>query len=198
VDILIFTAVSGYTDLVSLKRSSLSIRTFKMGLELLDEEDYVKRRHASQYKRSILLTTSALLFLSLGVYQSLPSTPVPLTPTQLTRYHQNVQLCKEINERPGPSPDFLKRTVSDRYDEGIPDVWIRNATVWTGNDAGKEILLGADVYLSKGIITKIQHGTSVIDQVVVNDENVNVINAFGAWVTPGLVSRVEELGALFT
>lgn len=51
-----------------------------------------------------------------------------------------------------PPSDFGERSVSDRYDpEAIPTL-ITNASIWTGNHGGKEVILKGEIFLDKGIV----------------------------------------------
>jgi imidazolonepropionase-like amidohydrolase len=80
-----------------------------------------------------------------------------------------------------PSSEFLSRLQSDRYAAGTPPTLIRNATIWTGRFDGHEVVSG-DVLLDKGIINEVgEVKQSVIDSY----RNLVVIDAKGAWVTPG-------------
>lgn len=52
----------------------------------------------------------------------------------------------------GPPSNFGERTVSDRYDPDAIATLITNATIWTGNNGGKEVILKGELYLEKGIV----------------------------------------------
>ncbi|KAG6333388.1 hypothetical protein ID866_5706 [Astraeus odoratus] len=96
--------------------------------------------------------------------------------------------CKALNVTPAPPPDFSARTQSDRYEAGTLAVLIRNATIWTGNEGGTETFTG-DILLDMGLIKEI--GTNV----AVNDD-VTIIDAEGAWVTPGIVDVHAHNGVM--
>ncbi|EST07165.1 Metal-dependent hydrolase, composite domain protein [Kalmanozyma brasiliensis GHG001] len=103
--------------------------------------------------------------------------------------------CDAIAAPVGPPADFHKRTRSDRAEKDLPDVLIRNATLWTGNDGGREVLHERDVLLSQGLIKRISHTK---DNAFRPDSKVKVVDAAGRWVTPGLVDMHVHLsvGAL--
>lgn len=94
--------------------------------------------------------------------------------------------CDTLNVIPGPSKEFYSRRQSDRFVPGTQPTLIKNATIWTGNDAGKEVLYG-DVLLDKGLIKWLgidAHASGVMAQYGVD---LTVIDAKGAWLTPGCV-----------
>lgn len=62
-----------------------------------------------------------------------------------------------------------------------PSVWIKNATIWTGNDDGRQVLRNADLILRNGLI----HDIGLFQHNEPAEGDVRVINANGAWVTPG-------------
>jgi predicted amidohydrolase YtcJ len=94
--------------------------------------------------------------------------------------------CATLKTRPGPPSNFLERDVSDRFEEGTPATIIRNATIWTGEKNGTEIIYG-DLLLDKGIVKTIGDvSRAPID-------NVRTIDARGAWVTPGLSTHPHFL-----
>jgi len=87
--------------------------------------------------------------------------------------------CAALRTRPDPPSNFLERDVSDRFEDGTPATIIRNATIWTGEKNGTEIIYG-DLLLDKGII----QGVGQVSRTPVH--NARTIDARGAWVTPGL------------
>jgi hypothetical protein len=52
----------------------------------------------------------------------------------------------------GPPSNFGERVESDRYEPGALPTLITNATIWTGNKSGREVILGGEIFLDKGII----------------------------------------------
>ena len=103
--------------------------------------------------------------------------------------------CDAIAAPVGPPANFHERKRSERAEADLQDVVIRNATLWTGNDDGNEVLHERDVLLSQGIIKRIAHTK---DNEFLADAKVKVVDAAGRWVTPGLVDMHVHLsvGAL--
>ncbi|SNX87424.1 uncharacterized protein MEPE_06134 [Melanopsichium pennsylvanicum] len=104
--------------------------------------------------------------------------------------------CDTISAPVGPARDFHKRTRSDRAEADAQDIVIRNATLWTGNDEGSEVLHSRDVLLSQGIIKRIAYTKE--NQFASESDKGKVIDAKGRWVTPGLIDMHVHLsvGAL--
>lgn len=93
--------------------------------------------------------------------------------------HDILMRCAALKARPGPPSNFLARSESDRFEEGTPATIIRNATIWTGEKNGTEIIYG-DLLLDKGIVKAIGE----VQRTPVHEAH--TIDARGAWVTPGL------------
>ncbi|KAJ8586253.1 hypothetical protein M405DRAFT_365287 [Rhizopogon salebrosus TDB-379] len=94
---------------------------------------------------------------------------------------QILQKCQMLHARPGPPPNFHKRTQSDRFVEGTRPTLIRNASIWTGNEEQYEILQG-DILLDKGIIKILGHAS----QNQINKfKDLVTLDAGGSWLTPG-------------
>ncbi|KAJ6469475.1 hypothetical protein C8R45DRAFT_1055168 [Mycena sanguinolenta] len=98
-----------------------------------------------------------------------------------------VAQCLALHLTPGPPDDFQSRTQSDRFEKGTKPTLIQNATIWTGRDDGNEVIRG-DILLDKGLIKKI----STFDLRSYRD--VVVLDAAGAWVSPGIVDLHSHLG----
>ncbi|KAF7348544.1 Carbohydrate esterase family 9 protein [Mycena venus] len=95
--------------------------------------------------------------------------------------------CKALHLTPGPPEDFYSRTQSDRFVGGTRPTLIQNATIWTGREDGKEIIRD-DILIDKGIIKQV--GSVNLRPYA----NVEVLDAEGAWVSPGLVDAHSHLG----
>ena len=87
--------------------------------------------------------------------------------------------CATLKARPGPPSNFLERKASDRFEEGTVATIIRNATIWTGEKNGTEIIFG-DLLLDKGIVQAVGQ----VPRTPIHEGH--TIDARGAWVTPGL------------
>lgn len=93
--------------------------------------------------------------------------------------------CSALASKPSIPPGFETRTESDRYEEGTKPVLIRNATIWTGNKDGHEVLYGADVLLARGIIEWVGEADGLRKATAMYGKALETVNADGAWVTPG-------------
>ena len=113
----------------------------------------------------------------------------PLDPATLARREHILSKCKYIKASAGPPPDFHSRQQSDRYVPGTKPTLITNATIWTAGQNGTEVVYG-DVLLHDGIIKAVGKVPLHLSQ----DLQLNVIDAHGAWVTPGLVDLHSHLG----
>ncbi|KAF6761228.1 hypothetical protein DFP72DRAFT_959128 [Ephemerocybe angulata] len=113
-----------------------------------------------------------------------PSQVLPINAAEI------VSKCEALNLTPGPPSNFHERTESDRYEAGTKPVLIKNATIWTGRSEGLEVVKG-DLFLVKGIIKAVG---KVSDELVKKHKDVTVVDAGGAWVTPGIVDMHSHLG----
>ncbi|KAF8664356.1 hypothetical protein AX16_000728 [Volvariella volvacea WC 439] len=100
--------------------------------------------------------------------------------------------CRALDAPVAPPPNFRERSKSDRFVPGTRAVLIKDAKLWTGNRNGTEILRG-DVLLDNGII-KTVGGALLPSQLQSYGEGLDVIDAKGAWVTPGIVDIHSHLG----
>ncbi|KAF8893823.1 carbohydrate esterase family 9 protein [Infundibulicybe gibba] len=91
-----------------------------------------------------------------------------------------------------PPPNFSKRSQSDRFVHGTNPVLLKGARIWTGRDNGTEVFTG-DVLMEKGIIKSVGHLSAASLNVYYGSQLV-VIDAKGAWVTPGIVDIHSHLG----
>jgi hypothetical protein len=109
------------------------------------------------------------------------------------RAQEILNRCHFIKAIPGPPSDFLSRQESDRFVPGTKPTLIANAKIWTGNDNGTEVILG-DILLDKGIIKGVGRlGHLPVLKKEYADE-LDIIDADGAWVTPGIVDIHSHLG----
>ncbi|KAJ6491356.1 carbohydrate esterase family 9 protein [Mycena vitilis] len=95
--------------------------------------------------------------------------------------------CGALHLTPGPPDNFHARKQSDRFEKGTKATVIRNATIWTGLDDGNEVIRG-DILIDKGLIQKI----GSVD--LRSYADVEVLDAAGAWVSPGIVDLHSHLG----
>ncbi|TFK55529.1 composite domain of metallo-dependent hydrolase [Heliocybe sulcata] len=100
--------------------------------------------------------------------------------------------CAALRQPAGPPTDFGDREVSDRFEPGTNATLIRNARIWTGINNGTDIVYG-DVLLDQGIVKAVG---KVPRSLYAPLENITVVDAKGAWVTPGLVDLHSHVGLL--
>ncbi|GAA5934442.1 hypothetical protein JCM3775_000359 [Rhodotorula graminis] len=118
-----------------------------------------------------------------------------------------VDRCEELHALPGVPDSFSSRNLSDRYAPGTSPTLIRNATIWTGQDDGKQILYNTDVLLDRGLVVEIGEDirlestntrTQVVDAHGAYLESANtrtqVVDAHGAWLTPGIFDMHSHVG----
>ncbi|KAG2121914.1 hypothetical protein DEU56DRAFT_89089 [Suillus clintonianus] len=142
-----------------------------------------------------VLFAIALVFLVL--FQSstfLSSTFSQSSPHELIRRSQILSKCAYTRAKPGPPPHFHARTQSDRYAANTKPILVRNATIWTAANDGHEILTG-DLLMHYGLIKAIgQVPLSMIQQLELENVNLEIVDAHGAWVTPGIVDLHSHIG----
>lgn len=151
-------------------------------------DGYVQtQRRPSGLLKPILLTT-CFLIVSLTVlstnYYAFTATKnesrriqrIPINSQQI------LQQCSSLRETPSPALNFGSRKVSDRFEPGTNATLIQNARIWTGRKNGTHVVEG-DVLLDGGVVREIGH---IPEDLWVDAENLTVINANGAWITPGL------------
>jgi hypothetical protein len=100
--------------------------------------------------------------------------------------------CRSLQEVLDPAPGFTAtRTAkgSDRFVPGTRATLIRNAKILTGERNGTEVVYG-DVLLDKGVIIAVGY----IPSHIVLPADLDVIDADGKWVSPGLVDAHSHLG----
>ncbi|KAJ7678489.1 hypothetical protein B0H17DRAFT_1206732 [Mycena rosella] len=103
-----------------------------------------------------------------------------------------VSRCRALQMQPGPPDDFHERTESDRFVPGTSPHLIQNAKMWTGSNNGTEIFRG-DILIDKGLIKGVGHFESAALLKTHGSELV-VVDAKGAWVTPGIVDVHSHMG----
>lgn len=95
--------------------------------------------------------------------------------------------CAAIRSTPMPPDGFLSRDESDRFEAGTNATLIRNARIFTGEKNGTVIVHG-DILLDKGVIKGLGE---IPGRVIDSIKNLTVVQANGAWVTPGLGKSVQ-------
>ncbi|KIJ54270.1 hypothetical protein M422DRAFT_154278 [Sphaerobolus stellatus SS14] len=137
---------------------------------------------------TLALTSLALVSISFPAYWS------TIARAQKLPINANIILdkCAVLALKPRVPEHFAQREESDRYVPGTPPVLIHNATIWTGDDNGKEIAKG-DLLIARGIIKWIG-GKFVEEAKEMYGQALEVVDAKGAWVTPGIVDLHSHLG----
>lgn len=128
------------------------------------------------------LLAAVLLVVASATYYSVTldwgragSTTVPINAVQI------VQKCQALSILPRPPSHFDQRIKSERFETATPPTLFRNASIWTGRISGHEVIVG-DILLDKGIIKEVgQIKRGVLDAY----DDLVVIDAAGAWITPG-------------
>jgi hypothetical protein len=102
-----------------------------------------------------------------------------------------VARCRRLAMPVASFPKSYSRSHSDRFEEGTRPVLIQNARIWTGKKNGTEVV-HADILLDKGLIKSIGHLRGFATQTY--GKEVDIVDAKGSWVTPGLVDLHSHLG----
>ena len=99
--------------------------------------------------------------------------------------------CHRLQMQAGPPQDFHIRTHSDRFEEGTRPVLVKNAKIWTGGKNGTEVIQG-DILMDNGIIKNIGYVQS--RSLELYGKRLMVLDAKGAWITPGIVDIHSHIG----
>lgn len=152
-----------------------------------------KARARSMYAKYGWIAWAFGVFFYLSHSYTATEFPWPGQPAPVPDYvKQGMEQCKIIvRSPPNPKPFNHRRTESDRFVPGTGDVLLRNATVWTGNDDGEEILREADVLLSGGVIKHVGKADK-LDVALFKDAK--VVELHSSWITPGIVDMHSHMG----
>lgn len=137
------------------------------------------RRRSSRklFRGALALLTLLVVSLHVPTLWTALHPPPPHATAALSR-------CRSLSLSPGPSADFHKSRVSDRYVRGTRPYLLKNARIWTGAGNGTDVI-HADILLDKGIIKSIGHlGHAQLRGYM---EYAVTVDLRGAWVTPGYV-----------
>lgn len=166
----------------------------------LDDESKEHGRRSTRrfnlltFKASDIASLIALLFIVYKVSSSYYEFPFPSKPESLPPHIIEGQKQCAIISRPPPSPKPFtsKRKTSDRYVPGTGAVWLKNATLWTGENDGQEIRKGDGVYLENGVIRHIGSEKDIRSALSL-ESDAEEIDLHGAWLTPGIVDMHSHL-----
>jgi hypothetical protein len=139
-----------------------------------------------------LIQAASIFFTYLSSYRApLAQRLQRLSPIQTA---QALEKCRLRSLVPGPSLDFHTRDKSDRAVSGTPVMLVRNAQIWTGESNGTQVVKG-DVLLENGIIKAVGHLGGLTEQDVramQSKGEIKVMDAKGAWVTPGYTFSISQ------
>ncbi|KAJ6483842.1 hypothetical protein C8R47DRAFT_1217531 [Mycena vitilis] len=133
-------------------------------------------------RKHLLLAAIASLLLLIVYWPQDHRSPASSLPPQ----------CLAIRSPLEPTPDFIASRAdqgSDRFVQGTPPVLIRNAKILTGARNGTEVVYG-DILLDNGVVLGVGYIPSALRQ----RANLQMVNADGKWVSPGIVDAHSHLG----
>lgn len=162
----------------------------ELDVESLPIPNTTKDHHVkSRWTSPLHLSGLAISLLILGYFSHLPYFPHPgpsPKPPISDVVKRGLLQCEAIKVMPPDTTHFrVNRTISDRFEsKNAKPVLLKNATVWTGRDAGEEVLYGALVYLRGGVVVSVGTETDVRSLL---HGSVEEIDVEGRWVTPGIV-----------
>ncbi|KAL1744952.1 hypothetical protein HDZ31DRAFT_37449 [Schizophyllum fasciatum] len=161
------------------------------GAHKLSSSPVASDRKASAPSRRSRLVLPTVIVLAVVFHSCLYFTSLPRNSIHVPRQAAVIlSKCKALQAKPGPPATFHNRTVSDRFVAGTKPVIVRNATLWTGNANGTEIISG-DLFVADGLIKAVG---VVHDAILRAYTDVETVDARGAWVTPGLVDLHSHMG----
>lgn len=144
---------------------------------------------SSRFLCSILLISTLPIFLQLSGWRpTLFNRGVSQAPPHI---QAAVAKCMSLQQEPRPPPDFWIRSRSDRYEAGTRPVLIKHGRMWTGRNNGTHVVDG-DILMEKGIIKRVGN----LDWIDLANygSDLQVVDANGAWITPGLVDAHSHIG----
>ena len=159
------------------------------GYALLEDVNGIAFRARKNRRPLAFFTITVVCVLTLVVrFYSLPTYRSAALPPN----HASIRArCASLPRKPSPPGWFPDRTSSDRFVPGTRAVLVRNATIWTGRVNGLETIKG-DVVLDKGLVKAV----GVVPKTLLKSleqESFDVIDAKGAWLTPGYVMLAPVL-----
>jgi imidazolonepropionase-like amidohydrolase len=147
------------------------------------DKSVVYRQKGKSLLAAVLLTLASLAFLNAYLSNWQLSDNVPFDAAEI------IDKCNALRALPGPPRNFYERSHSDRFVAGTTPTLLRNATIWTGRVSGNEIVKG-DIFIDKGLIKAIGF---IKDTTLAEYKDLLVIDAEGAWITPGIVDLHSHL-----
>ncbi|KAH9040638.1 carbohydrate esterase family 9 protein [Lactarius pseudohatsudake] len=148
------------------------------------------------YVRNRFVYGTVLVLLALQSYHAL-TIGLTMGHTSSVPIHAENTLarCRALDTVPGPSSHFYSRASSDRYVPGTRATLVLDARIWTGGQNGTEIIEG-HVYFDKGIFKGVGSLDVNAIKMLHSRNSLDIVDAKGAWVTPGIVDAHSHLGVL--
>jgi hypothetical protein len=136
----------------------------------------------------LLALSSACVWFQFSLFSSYASLEAHQLPEHIAVAQSR---CAQKDRLPGPSWNFYSRALSDRFEHGTKPTLITNATIWTGEHNGTRVVTG-DILLDGGIIKAV----GVVSRRLIKHygADLQIIDANGAWVTPGIVDAHSHIG----
>ena len=141
--------------------------------------------HHRRQRRFPPVVWKVLILVSIYFFYLAIVLPVENNPSRKEYSPDVLSHCKSLTVKPSPPPDFHSRTSSDRFQPGTKPTFVTNARVWTGDKDGKEVLECMDILVDMGLIKWMGDCGSSGKLVRQYGNNIALLNAKGAWVTPG-------------
>ena len=163
--------------MVSIKRKKDYCNKFSLLATLLMDKSVVYRQKGRSLLAAVLLTFASLAVLNAYIsdWQNLDNVPFDAA--------EIIDKCNALKVLPAPPSDFHQRSYSDRFVHGTPPTLFKNANIWTGCISGTEVVTG-DLLIDKGLIKAIGF---IKNTTLAEYEDLVVIDAEKAWITPGCV-----------
>ncbi|KAE9395829.1 carbohydrate esterase family 9 protein [Gymnopus androsaceus JB14] len=140
-----------------------------------------------RYRHFLAILLASLLSLPLIKLR----TTYSRSPRAPSNYASIIDKCHALKLPVGPPPTFHERPESDRFATGTPPTLIQNATIWTGEHNGTQVIHG-DILLDKGMILHV--GKIHPDILQLYGAELEISDAQGKWVSPGVVDLHSHLG----
>ncbi|RDB24990.1 hypothetical protein Hypma_007852 [Hypsizygus marmoreus] len=137
------------------------------------------------------LSILSILFFTFHLFAQVPHLTSTVHHHPPPHASSTIARCESLRAEAGPPKHFHKRSKSDRFVGGTKPLLVQRARIWTGGKNGTEVISG-DILLDKGLIKSVGHlGRSAI---AAYGDDLVVIDAKNAWVTPGIIDIHSHLG----
>ncbi|KAH9176445.1 carbohydrate esterase family 9 protein [Lactarius sanguifluus] len=147
------------------------------------------------YVRNRFIYGTVLVLVALQFLYSYHALTIGHTSSVPIHAENTLARCRALDTVPGPSSQFYSRASSDRYVPGTRATLVLNARIWTGGQNGTEIIEG-HAYFDKGIFKGVGSLDVNAIKMLHSRDSLDIVDAKGAWVTPGIVDAHSHLGVL--